>query len=86
MADHCIYRLLCILIIINKYVFIFFLECPDNIPKMDCSGNPCDGAACPGYVDAECVPDYCGHCRAVWYLDDEIVQCSGTVISIPLIF
>ena len=52
-------------------------ECPGIIPKMDCSGNPCDGASCPGYSEAVCVPDYCGHCKAVWYVDDQVVQCSG---------
>ena len=44
---------------------------------MDCNGNPCDGAACPGYTDAECVPDYCGDCKAVWYSNGQVVQCSG---------
>lgn len=59
-----------------------YTECPGNIPVVDCGGNPCDGAVCPGYRDsaAVCVPDYCGHCHAVWYLDNEVVQCSGKQI------
>lgn len=68
-----------IYIILYLYHSLCSTECPGNIPVVDCGGNPCEGAVCPGYRDtgAVCVPDYCGHCHAVWYLDNEVIQCSG---------
>ena len=48
---------------------------------MVCNGNPCDEASCPTYPDAVCVPDYCGHCQAVWYLRGEKVTCLGNSIA-----
>ena len=51
--------------------------CPNNIPVFECGGDPCNGASCPGYPDAVCLPDYCGHCHAVWYVGGERVTCSG---------
>lgn len=53
------------------------IDCPDNIPIFNCGGNPCDGASCPGYPTAVCVPDYCGHCHAQWFVGIERVVCSG---------
>ena len=45
---------------------------------MSCPQNPCDGATCPGLVEAICVVDL-GDCSATWFIDDEDVtdQCQG---------
>ena len=45
-------------------------------PWVTCDGDPCDNAFFPGYPDATCIPDYCGHCRATWYIGDERVYCT----------
>ncbi|CAI8055637.1 Deleted in malignant brain tumors 1 protein [Geodia barretti] len=46
--------------------------------SVSCPQNPCDGATCPGLVEAICVVDL-GDCSATWFIDDEDVtdQCQG---------
>jgi hypothetical protein len=56
--------------------------CPDNIPLMTCDGDPCAGATCPGHPDAVCIPNYCGHCIAEWYIGSQKVQCSARNSSV----
>ena len=69
----------------NHNIFlIFFLVCPNNIPVFECGGDPCNGASCPGYPDAVCLPDYCGHCHAVWYVGGERVTCSGKAKKVSI--
>ena len=58
------------------------IDCPANVPMVTCDGDPCDNAFCPGYPDATCIPDYCGHCRATWYIGDERVYCTGQLQSV----
>lgn len=60
----------------------FQTACANNIPQVVCNGDPCDGASCPNYPDAVCIPDYCGHCQAVWYQGDRKVTCSSIKVII----
>ena len=44
---------------------------------MQCEGDPCAGAVCPSHSEAECRGNYCGGCRAEWFIGATPVQCSG---------
>ena len=46
---------------------------------MYCLVDPCQSATCPGVDDATCVADYCGGCKARWFVDGVEVtdQCRG---------
>ncbi|CAF1053928.1 unnamed protein product [Rotaria sp. Silwood1] len=53
--------------------------CPHGRSKVRCKKDPCQGATCPEYPDAECVPNYCGGCYAEWFTcDGRKVQCRTT--------
>ena len=47
---------------------------------MQCLINPCDGAVCQRFLNAICIPNDCGECRATFFLpqelDEEITNCS----------
>lgn len=51
--------------------------CPASSPLMQCDANPCDNAMCPGQDSAVCRPNYCGGCRAEWFIGSTQVTCSG---------
>jgi hypothetical protein len=52
-------------------------ECPDGVPLMFCEGDPCSNAVCPSSSSAECRPNYCGTCRAEWFVGDTQVYCNA---------
>ncbi|XP_065662150.1 uncharacterized protein LOC101241534 isoform X5 [Hydra vulgaris] len=53
-------------------------ECPEDAPTPACGFKPCDKLTCLDYPDAVCKPNYCGGCKAAFYLDGKKVQCNNT--------
>ena len=54
-----------------------------------CYINPCQLANCPAIEGARCVADYCGGCKARWYLSvglEVTDHCGGMAIYIALCF
>jgi len=49
--------------------------CPNGEILFTCFINPCMGAMCPANKDAKCVANYCGGCRADFYLKGKRVDC-----------
>ena len=56
-------------------VLIFFIECPRGIPIVACDREPCEGALCYGYPTATCRSNFCGKCKAEFFVDGKKVQC-----------
>ena len=60
--------------------------CPVN-QLVNCIDNPCATARCPLYPYAVCQVNYCGGCKAEFYINSEIVTCqnlpSPTTIQTP---
>lgn len=58
--------------------FFFHVVCPPGVPVVQCDGDPCTNATCPSHPNAECRPNYCGSCKAEWFIGDtRITQCTG---------
>lgn len=52
-------------------------DCPPGVPMFQCDGDPCSNAVCPSHPMAECRADFCGSCRAKWFVGEEQVTCNG---------
>lgn len=58
--------------------------CSDGTPIVQCFVNPCENARCPNVPEAECEPNYCGTCAAVFYdeeRNDVTEKCRDSGIS-----
>jgi len=53
-------------------------RCPPNKPPVMCFRDPCQGASCPMFPRATCVPNYCGGCRTRWFQRGMKVKCNAT--------
>ena len=53
--------------------------CPDCTKPFRCLRNPCSVSSCSAYPSARCIPDYCGGCKARYYLGKREVtkQCNN---------
>ena len=51
--------------------------CPKDNHAYNCPTDPCDGTVCNGYPTAVCKASICGGCKAEFYLDGVVVDCSG---------
>ncbi len=54
-----------------------FPDCPLGIPVVQCEGDPCTGAMCPSHPGAECRANFCGSCKAEWFLNDQPITCNA---------
>ena len=52
-----------------------FSECPKGIPIVTCAVNPCDVSTCPAFPKARCQGNYCGGCKADFFVDGDKVDC-----------
>ncbi|KAK3580545.1 hypothetical protein CHS0354_009501 [Potamilus streckersoni] len=50
--------------------------CPDGSHEVHCKTNPCEVTDCPAYPEANCVPNYCQGCNAVFFVDGKEVDCN----------
>ena len=70
-----------------SYLALFFFninptetECPDDEVQVNCLVAPCDVTMCPAFPAARCVDDYCGSCRARFYVhggEEVTANCQG---------
>ncbi|CAF1224435.1 unnamed protein product [Rotaria sordida] len=50
--------------------------CPPGQDEVQCKKDPCEGAKCPAHANVNCVPNYCGGCKAEWFTSNgKQVQC-----------
>ena len=56
--------------------FYFILECPVDVPLVSCSYEPCAKLFCLDYPEAVCKPNFCGGCKADFFLKGEKIECS----------
>eukprot|EP00117_Sycon_ciliatum_P050069 scpid53697/ scgid4764/ len=57
-------------------------DCPAHTPRMKCPTDPCATATCPSQPAAVCRANYCGGCRAEWYVGQAQVKCSANVSDV----
>ncbi len=58
--------------IILKYIYL--VVCPNGAPLVMCLRNMCDNdVSCPGYPQASCRMNYCGHCSVEFVLPNGMI-------------
>ncbi|XP_055346561.1 uncharacterized protein LOC129594040 [Paramacrobiotus metropolitanus] len=59
------------------------LGCPNGQPMFNCFVQPCRFASCPAHPSAKCSDDYCGGCKARFYVGTREVTstCASTAIT-----
>ena len=64
---------------VAKYIHENSIGCSDGSLPVTCLINPCKQASCPSINGATCVSNYCGGCKAEWFLNGHNVtdQCQG---------
>ncbi|KAL4233911.1 hypothetical protein ACF0H5_008583 [Mactra antiquata] len=53
----------------------FITPCECNVGIARCESNPCITETCPSYPEAKCHIDFCGVCKANWFVNGELVDC-----------
>lgn len=51
------------------------IRCRNGLLQFECKVNPCDIASCPRNLRAECRPNYCGGCKAEFFIGNKKVNC-----------
>ena len=46
----------------------FVSPCGCDVGYATCVENPCQTTSCPSYPEARCRIDFCGECKARWYV------------------
>ncbi|XP_069107784.1 kielin/chordin-like protein [Argopecten irradians] len=57
--------------------------CPNGKPRVNCLINPCRSQSCPRLPRATCVADYCGGCKARFYLHGQEVTKTCQIVAPP---
>ena len=52
------------------------VKCPAGSPQVGCSFVPCEKLLCDDYPQAVCMNNYCGQCKAQFFLNGKEVECS----------
>lgn len=53
----------------------FVTPCVCEVGIAVCQENPCVTESCPSYPEATCRIDFCGVCKARWYVNGKEVDC-----------
>ena len=60
---------------------LYLLGCPGNQTKVQCVTDPCLTTSCSAVPDTECIPDYCGECKArFYYKGNEVTDICGKLV------
>uniref|UniRef100_A0A7M5V2C2 Agrin n=1 Tax=Clytia hemisphaerica TaxID=252671 RepID=A0A7M5V2C2_9CNID len=51
------------------------VQCPRGTPQVGCTFVPCDQLLCDDYPQAVCKNNYCGQCKAQFFLNGKQVEC-----------
>ena len=53
----------------------FVSPCGCDVGYVSCLENPCQTTSCPSWPEATCRIDFCGECKARWYLNGVEKDC-----------
>ena len=53
----------------------FVNPCRCDADIATCDDNPCEKSSCKSYPEATCRVDFCGVCKARWYVNGKEVDC-----------
>ena len=53
----------------------FVSPCGCDVGYVSCLENPCKTMSCPSWPEAKCRIDFCGECKARWYLSGVEKDC-----------